>query len=97
MDNRHSAISHGIELIQATGFKAGGHEQDVAARGYAVRHAGAEPYPTPALIVPRRLHAPAQEILIMWYQISKGCSSSSPQGVCPAERRHCCRQEKEKT
>ena len=51
MDNRDSAVGHGIELIQATGLKSGWHEQDVAASCDSVGHAGAEPYPTPALVV----------------------------------------------
>ena len=59
MHDRHGAVGHGVELVEAAGFKAGGHEQEVAACRNTVRHAHVEAHPPAALVLPRRLHLPA--------------------------------------
>ena len=59
VDDGDGAVGHGVQLVQAAGLEARGHEQDVAAGRDAVGHGHAEPHPPPALLVPRRLHAPA--------------------------------------
>ncbi len=56
MNNRNSAVSHRIQLVQATRLKARGHEQDVTASSDAVGHAHAEPHPPSALVLPMLLH-----------------------------------------
>ncbi len=61
MNNRDSAVSHGIELVQATGLKTRGHEQDVTAGSDTVGHAHAEPHPPPALLLPVLLHFSAHK------------------------------------
>jgi len=62
MNNRNSAISHGIQLVQATGLEARGHEQDVTAGSDAVGHAHAEPHPPSALVLPVLLHFSARKV-----------------------------------
>ena len=62
MNNRDSAVSHGIQLVQATGLKARGHEQDVTSSSDAVGHAHAEPHPPPALVLPVLLHFSAYKL-----------------------------------
>ena len=59
MDDRDGAVGHGIQLVQATRLKAGGHEQDVTAGSDAVGHAHTEAHPPPALVLPVLLHLPA--------------------------------------
>ena len=59
VDNRDGAVGHGIQLVQATGLKAGGHEQQVTACRDAVGHAHTEAHPPPALVLPVLLHLPA--------------------------------------
>lgn len=59
MNNWNSAIGHGIQLVETTGLKSGGHEQDVAACRDSVGHAHAEANPAPALIPPVLLHLSA--------------------------------------
>ena len=59
MDDGHGAVGHGVELVEAAGLKAAGHEQHVRAGGDAVRQAHVEAHPAPALLVPARLHLPA--------------------------------------
>lgn len=59
MDDGDGAVGHGIELIEAAGLKARGHEEHVAAGRHAVRHAHIEAHPAAALLVPARLHLSA--------------------------------------
>ena len=54
--HRHRSVVHGVELIEAARLKPGGHEEDVAARGDAVRHLVAEPQPRPDLVPVPALH-----------------------------------------
>ena len=58
MHDGDGAVGHGVELVEAAGLEAGGHEEDVAAGRYAVRHLHAETHPPPALVMPLRLHRP---------------------------------------
>ncbi len=62
MDDGHGAVGHGIELVEAAGLEARGHEQHVAAGRDAVRQANVEPHPPAALLVPARLHLPARTL-----------------------------------
>ena len=67
VDNWHCAIGHGVQLIQATGLKAGWHEQDVAASRDAMRHAYTEANPAATLVLPMLLHLPvykSQHLLV---------------------------------
>ena len=59
MHNRHGAVGHGVELVEAAGLEAAGHEQQVGAGGDAVRQAHVEADPAAALLVPPGLHLPA--------------------------------------
>ena len=59
MHNGHGAVGHGVELVEAAGLEARGHEEDVCPRGQPVRHAAGEPHPPPALLEALRLHLPA--------------------------------------
>lgn len=59
MNDRDCAISHGIQLVEATGLKAGGHEEDVTACSDAMGHAHTEAHPTPTLVLPMLFHFPA--------------------------------------
>ena len=54
--HRHRSVVHGVELVEAARLKPGGHEEDVAARGDAVRHLVAEPQPRPDLVPVPALH-----------------------------------------
>ena len=81
MNNRDSAVSHGIQLVQATGLEARGHEQDVTASSDAVGHAHAEPHPPPALVLPVLLHFSAHKseaqicsVMKLALQILLGCT-----------------------
>jgi hypothetical protein len=58
MYNGHSPVGHGVQLIQAAGLKAAGHEQHVCARSDAVRQGHIEAHPATALLVPAGLHLP---------------------------------------
>ena len=58
MDNGHSPVGHGVQLIQAAGLEAAGHEQHVRARGDAMRQGHIEAHPAAALLVPPGLHLP---------------------------------------
>ena len=66
MDNGDCAIGHGVELVEAAGLKAGGHEQHVHPGCDAVCHGHVESHPPPALLMPARLHlsAKGQSILV---------------------------------
>lgn len=59
VDDGHGAVGHGVELIEAAGLEAAGHEQHVRACSEAVRQAHVEAHPAAALVVPGRLHLPA--------------------------------------
>mmetsp|Transcript_26193 Transcript_26193/g.56823 ORF Transcript_26193/g.56823 Transcript_26193/m.56823 type:complete len:262 (-) Transcript_26193:1093-1878(-) len=48
--HRHRPVPHGVELVEAAGLEAAGHEEDVAARVDAVGHFHREPHPPPALV-----------------------------------------------
>ena len=56
MHNWDGAVSHGIQLVETTWLKAGGHEQDVAACCDAMGHSHTETDPAPTLILPMLLH-----------------------------------------
>lgn len=58
VNNWYRAIGHGIQLVQATGLKAGRHEEDVTASSDAMRHAYTEAHPTSTLVLPMLLHFP---------------------------------------
>ena len=59
MHDGHGAVGHGVELVEAAGLEAAGHEQQVGAGGDAVRQAHIEADPAAALLVPPGLHLPA--------------------------------------
>ena len=54
----HGPVRHGIELVQAAGLKAGGHQQQVGGCNETVRHRHAEAHPAAALLRSPRLHPP---------------------------------------
>ena len=59
MHNGYCAICHSIELVEATGLKAAGHEQHVCSSCDAVRQAHIEAHPASALLMPASLHLSA--------------------------------------
>ena len=50
VNNRHCPVPHGVSWLIPR-LEPGGHEEDVAAGGDAVRHLDAEPDPAPALVL----------------------------------------------
>lgn len=85
MDNGNGAVGHGVELVEAAGLEARGHEQHVAAGRDAVRQAHVEAHPAPALLVPRRLHLPVvcKGLGFILHDLGRGVRGRGFQGETP--------------
>mmetsp|Transcript_26194 Transcript_26194/g.56828 ORF Transcript_26194/g.56828 Transcript_26194/m.56828 type:complete len:265 (-) Transcript_26194:1081-1875(-) len=63
--HRHRPVPHGVELVEAAGLEAAGHEEDVAGGVDAVGHLHREPHPRAALVLVVVLHVPHARLVVL--------------------------------